>query len=141
MKRIIKRFVLTVISLIAMFVGVSFVYAELTNSKPENLADVLHWRGADVQESKVSAISEDTRSTTYIPPVNIYLPKMMFLVVKDIDGKSSARCKNMAYRTVDSFSRRVNSNLVRADEKLYTLARIVYDECIDITLDTFREGL
>lgn len=133
MKRIIKRFVLTVISLIAMFVGVSFVYAELTNSKPENLADV--------QKSKMSAISEDIRPTTYTPPVNIYLPEMMFLVIKDTDSLTATRCKNMAYRTVDSFSRRVNGNLVRADKKLYTLAQITYNECIDVVLITYREGI
>lgn len=51
--------------------------------------------------------------TTYTPPQNIYLPEMMFLVVKDTDSLGITRCKNMAYRTVDSFSRRANSNLVR----------------------------
>lgn len=79
--------------------------------------------------------------TTYTPPQNIYLPEMMFLVVKDTDSLGITRCKNMAYRTVDSFSRRENSNLVRADKKLNTLARIIYNECIDVTIDAHRKGL
>lgn len=93
-----------------------------------------------VVEGELADVPESLRQT-YTPPQNIYLPEMPFLIVRDIDKPAISRCKNMAYRTVDSFSRHVNSNLVRADKKLYTLARIVYGECIDVTLVTYREGI
>ena len=94
-----------------------------------------------VQVGELSEVPENLRPTTYTPPRNTYLPEMMFLVVKDNDRAVIARCKNMAYRTVDLFSRRENSNLVRADRKLRTLANIVYGECIDVALITHRKGL
>ena len=93
-----------------------------------------------VAEGKLEDVPESLRQT-YVPPQNIYLPKMMFLVVKDTDKPAISRCKNMTFRTVDSFSRQVNSNLVRADKKLYSLARIVYNECIDVVLVTYEEGI
>ena len=101
------------------------------------------WADESVQvaEGELSDVPESLRPTTYTLPRNIYLPEMLFLVVKDTDSLSSSRCKNMAFRTVDTFSRQVNSNLVRSDKKLYTLARIAYSECIDITLATHRDGL
>lgn len=92
------------------------------------------------QETKLEDVPESLRQT-YSPSRNIYLPEMMFLVVRDTDAPGISRCKNMAYRTVDSFSRRVNSNLVRADKKLKTLADIVYGECINVVLVTHREGI
>lgn len=93
------------------------------------------------EEGKPEDVSESLRPTTYTPPTNIYLPEMMFLVVKDTDSLVIARCKNMTYRTVDAFSRRENSNLVRADKKLKTLAYIIKQECIDVSIDTHRKGL
>ncbi len=97
--------------------------------------------GVQVAEGELSDVPESLRPTTYTPPRNIYLPEMLFLVVKDTDSVAISRCKNMAYRTVDTFSRRVNSNLVRADKKLSTLARIAYNECIDVSLATYRDGI
>jgi len=95
----------------------------------------------EVQQGAIEDVPESIRPTTYVPPENIYLPEMMFLVVKDTDKPGIARCKNMAYRTVDTFSRRVNSNLVRADKKLHTLASIIYDECVDVVLITYTDGI
>jgi len=95
----------------------------------------------EVVEGNLSDVPESLRPTTYAPPRNIYLPEMLFLVVKDTDSLARSRCKNMAFRTVDGFSRQVNSNLVRADKKLATLARIALSECIDITLATHRDGI
>jgi hypothetical protein len=94
-----------------------------------------------VQEGELADVPESLRPTTYAPPENIYLPEMMFLVVKDTDKPAISRCKNMSYRTVDAFSRQAHSVLVRKDKKLYTLARIVYSECIDVSLATYEDGI
>ena len=90
---------------------------------------------------EIMEAAEKREAETYTAPRNIYLPTMMFLVVKDTDKPAIARCKNSAFRIVDSFSRQVHSNLVRADKKLITLARIAYSECIDIAIITHEEGL
>lgn len=129
-----KRFLLTLAAVTAGFVAILFlsdhgriVWAEDTNPKP-------------AVEQTEPVIPESLQSITYTAPHNIYLPEMMFLVVKDTDSKEITRCKNMAYRTVDSFSRQENSNLVRADKKLRTLARIAYGECINVVIDIYRQG-
>ncbi len=88
-----------------------------------------------------AAVHESIRPTTYTPPVNTYLPVMMFLVVKDTDKPVFTRCKNMTYRVIDTYSRRENDDLVREDRRLKTLARLIYNECIDVALLTHLEGI
>lgn len=75
---------------------------------------------------------------TYTPPPNIYLPDLLFLRIDAGDGLGVTQCKNMTFRTVDDFSRRINSNLVRADKKLYTLARITYNACLELQIAMFK---
>lgn len=93
----------------------------------------------EIQTQAAELLAQNEKAnTTYTPPENIYLPDLMFLVVKDTDDPAIALCKNSAYRTVDEFSRAVNSGFVRKDKKLYTLARITYGECIDVSLAAMR---
>lgn len=96
----------------------------------------------DITKTMLPAIADGTQiATTYTPPVNTYLPVMMFLVVKDTDKPVFTRCKNMTYRVVDTYSRRENDDLDREDRKLKTLARLIYSECIDVALLTHLEGI
>jgi len=95
----------------------------------------------EVQQGAIEDVPESLRPTTYTPPVNIYLPEMMFLVVDDTDSIPVKRCKNMAYRTVDKFSRQINSNLVRADKKLYYLAGIIKDQCMDVMIAQLKDEI
>lgn len=99
-------------------------------------------RPITIAEGELSPIADGTQiATTYTPPVNTYLPEMMFLVVKDTDKPVFTRCKNMAFRVIDTYSRRENDDLVREDRRLKTLARLIYSECIDVALLTHLEGI
>ncbi len=137
----VKRFLVTLAAVTMGFGVVLFIGAEIKGAQTVEVQEPIPHRDVMVQEPIPHKDEVFATLRTYTPPVNIYLPTMMFLVAKDIDSKGIMRCKNMAYRTVDSFSRRVNSNLVRADKKLDALARIVYNECIDVTIDAYKEGL
>ncbi len=88
----------------------------------------------EVRQGTMDEVPESLRQITYTPPPNIYLPDLMFLRIDAGDSLAVEQCKNMTYRSVDDFSRQVNSNLVRADKKLRTLARITYDACLELQI-------
>lgn len=128
---------LPIILAVAMAALALSLYLSDRGFEPARLAT----QPVEVKQNELAVVPVSLRQSTYTPPQNIYLPEMMFLVVKDTNSLGITRCKNMAYRIVDSFSRQVNSNLVRADKKLNTLARITYNECINVTIDTHKKGL
>ncbi len=112
---------LPVILAIAMAVAALSLY--LSDSYFEPVETVEAVEAVEIQQAR-----------TYTPPPNIYLPDLMFLRIDAGDSLGVEQCKNMTYRTVDDFSRQVNSNLVRADKKLRTLARITYDACLELQI-------
>ena len=64
-------------------------------------------------------------------PINVLLPKLEFLLIKDSDAAEIVNCKQLAYSVVTQFSNAASSVLVRHDKKLSSLGEITYNECLN----------